>query len=463
MLEDRQGNEVRNPMFILTEEEKLSIKSEVEAMPLSERHKQVRKEIYAAFHVIKKTLGHKWYEKAFKNYMQEDDIKKTGSNLDDLFYLNPSVCLLSDFLIGEYPEIYLKICQFAYFINELWTKTNVKVKIDDYVRQERRRDLSFENFQKFFFELETAFFWVKNNFDVEFIPKGKTETPDFKIISSQGITYVECKKKNDFTAIEQRFEKSARNISNKILEYMQKLRVNFEVEIKVEKEIAVSEIDSIVSVVDKAFASGAECFAENLGSISIQGKKLMNYGVTQLLKDIPDATKPPPSVGTKYIFELFNPLNKKRQIISTLGCPNVNPFPIDTPIANFKRVIFHAAFIPNKGQTILHSVEDSSQLRLSGVGGSILAIETALNESKEGQILMKQVFDSLPEIVGNMPYVSAVLLLTTGTVKDDENQSMKAYKIPHAYTNPFATHTLPENVDTALRTGKCSYNISFFT
>jgi hypothetical protein len=189
----------------------------------------------------------------------------------------------------------------------------------------------------------------------------------------------------------------------------------------------------------------------------------MNYGVTQLLKDIPDATKPPPSIGTKYIFELFNPLDQRKQIISTFGCPNVNPFPIDAPIANFKRVIFHAAFIPNKVQTILHSVEDSSQLRLSGVGGSILTIETALNEGKEGQVLMKQVFDSLPEIVRNMPHVSAVLLLTTGTVKDDENQFMKAYKIPHAYTNPFATHILPENVDTALRAGKCSYDISFFT
>jgi hypothetical protein len=449
-------------MLILTEEEKRSIKSEVEAMPLSERHKQVRQEIYAAVHVIKKTLGQKWYEKAFKNYLQEDDIKKTGSNAEDLFYLNPSVRLLSDFLIGEYPEIYLKICQFAYFINELWTKTNVKVKIDDYIQQERKRDLSLENFQKFFFELETAFFWLKNNFDVEFIPKSRTETPDFKIVTSQGITFIECKKKNDFNAIEQRFEKSARNISNKILEYMQKLRVNFEIEIKVEKEITLPEIDSIVSVIDKVFASGVECFAENLGSISIQGKKLENYGVTQLLKDIPDATKPPPSLGTKFIFELFNPLNERRQIISTFGCPNVKPFPIDTPITNFKRVIFHAAFIPNKVQTILYSLEDTSQLRLSGVGGSILAIETALNESKEGQILTKQVFDSLPKIAENMPHVSAFLLLTTGTGKDDENQSMKAYKVPRAYINPFATHTLPENVDTALREGKCSYNISFF-
>jgi tRNA U38,U39,U40 pseudouridine synthase TruA len=70
----RQGIEIINPMSLLTEEEKLSIKLKVEAMPLSERHKQVRKEIFAAFRIIEKTLGHEWYEKALKKYVQETDI-----------------------------------------------------------------------------------------------------------------------------------------------------------------------------------------------------------------------------------------------------------------------------------------------------------------------------------------------------------------------------------------------------
>jgi hypothetical protein len=365
-------------------------------------------------------------------------------------------------LIGEFPENYLRICQFAYFINELWGRTNVKVKIEDYVRQERRIDVSLENFQRFFFELEYAFFWLRNGFRVEFIPKERIETPDFKIISPQGITYIECKRKDTFIPVEQRFSNAAKNIGATIFDCMENLKVNYEVEIKVEQEIKSSEVDSIMSVISKAFASGGASFTENLGGISIQGKKLLNYGLTQLLKDVTDASKPP-LVGTKHIFEHFNLLNKPFQFISTIGCPNVNPFPIDTPIANFKRVIIYAAFIPNKVQTVLNSVKDSSQLSLSGVGGSILAIETALNESEEEQALMKQVFDSLPAIVGNMPYVSTVLLLTVQTIENKDNQTMSACKTRHIYTNPLATNKLPNDVEVALRESKCSYNISFFT
>jgi hypothetical protein len=177
--------EISNLMPVLTEEEKLSIKLKVEAMPLGERHKQVRKEIHAALLIIRKTFGYQWYGKAFKNY-QEDNVSQPifnagttdikyyysgwGTNLNQLineeshsnlhgYHYFPSVIPLSDFFIGEYPENYLKICQFAYFINELWERTNVKVKIKDYIRQERRmEELSLEKFEKFFFELETAFF-----------------------------------------------------------------------------------------------------------------------------------------------------------------------------------------------------------------------------------------------------------------------------------------------------------------
>ena len=487
----KQRNKISKLVPVLSQEEKLSIKSKVEAMPLDERHKLVRKEIHAALLIIEKTLGHQWYGKAFKNY-QEDNVsqhsinagttdlkyyysgwgtnlnqlinKESHSNLDGYHYF-PSVIALSDFFIGEYPENYLKICQFAFFINELWERTNAKVKINDYVRQERRmEELSLENFSKFFFELELAFFWIKNGFRVEFIPKGTTETPDFKIVSPQGITNVECKKKNELIPIEQRFGSFAKIIGRRLFECMEELKVNYEIDIKADQEIKSSEIEPIVSTISKALANNLECFTESMEHITIQGKKLLSYGKIELLKDIPDATKPAPSVGTRHILELFNPQDKKGRFISTHGCPNVEPYSPDTPLANFKRVIISAAssFIPNKVQSILNSVKDSTQLRSSGLGGSVLAIETALNEGKEAQDIIKQVFDSLPTIVETAPFLSAILILTRETIKDDNNQTIAAYKKPHVYKNPLATNPLPNDVEIAMKEGKCKYNISFF-
>jgi hypothetical protein len=483
-------SELISLMPFLTEEDKRSIESSVDRMHLEERHKLVRKEIFAALRIIEKTLGHQWYEKALKNYVQQGDIpqpsffngtnnikekysawgsnitqyisKKNRSNLDTVYYINPQNQLLSDFLIGEYPEIYLKLCDFAYFISELWARTNVKIKIDDYVSQERRVEPSLEIFQRFFFELKQAYFWIKNGFRVEFIPKGKTGTPDFKIISPQGVTYIECKKKDVFTALEHRFQNSARSISHRLFDRMESLKVNYEIEIRTEKEISQSKADSIISVIFKVLGSGVKQFTQNLDNISIQGKKLSDYGTTQILRDIPSASKPPP-LGTKFIFEHFIPLNKPFQIVSTAGCPNVEPFPPDTPIANFKRIIIHAAFIPNKVQTILNSIKDSTQLSLSGVGGSILAIETALSESEQEQALMKEIFDNLPAILKGMPYVSAIVLTTIRTTKDDNNQTIKIVTTPHIYTNPFASNKLPKDVEFAMKQGKCAYNISFFS
>jgi hypothetical protein len=134
------------------------------------------------------------------------------------------------------------------------------------------------------------------------------------------------------------------------------------------------------------------------------------------------------------------------------------------PVANFKRVIISAAssYIPNKVQTILNSVNDSTQLRSSGTGGSILTIETALNEGTGAQDILKQVFDTLPTTIENMPFLSAILILTREMVKDDNNQTIQACKKPHVYKNPSATNALPNDVESAMKEGKCKYSISFF-
>jgi hypothetical protein len=427
-------------MPILTPEDKHSIESSVGAMHLEERHKLVRKEIFAALRIIEKTLGHEWYEKALKNYVQQDDV------------LQPSFFNGTNNIKEKYSAWGSSATQYT---------TNVKIKIEDYVHQERRGEPTLENFQRFFFELKTAYFWIKNGFSVEFIPKGKTETPDFKIVSPKGVTYIECKRKDVFTPMEKRFEIFAKNLSFRIFDCMESLKVNYGVEIKAEKEISRSEAESIISIINKAFESGMN-FTENLGGISIEGKKLLNYGTVQILGDVNTAPQPP-TIGTKFYFSHFNPLTKPYQFVSTAGCPNVEPFPADTRITNFKKLIVHAAFKPNKVQTVLNSVTDFTQLSLSGTGGSILAIETALTESDQELALMKQVFDNLPSILGNVPYVSAVWLLTIRTVNDEENQSIRIVTTPHVYDNPQATNKLLEDVEFALRQGKCGYNISFFS
>jgi hypothetical protein len=113
-------------------------------------------------------------------------------------------------------------------------------------------------------------------------------------------------------------------------------------------------------------------------------------------------------------------------------------------------------------QTILYSVKDFTQLKSSGLGGSILTIEVALNESEEAQGIIKQVFDNLPSLIEKAPFLSAVAILTREIHKDDSNQTITACKKPHIYKNPSAINPLPNDVETALKEGKCRYNISFF-
>lgn len=270
-------------MTILTHEEKRSILFKAQSMAGGDKGKKCNlQELGAALSIIEKTLGRKWYQKSGKNLIPQTPTSPP-SNYNFLLEeqkLPPITALLR----GGLPENYGRIIQFASYIKELWNQTNIEEKIRDYERQERRGEISFDHFNRFFFELKVAASCKRKGLSVSFIPKQQKITPDLQLTSPQGTTYLECKKKDPQTKLEKEISDRYQKIETMILNNMNKLKLNYSVNITFDKEIEDADITPAVTIANQNFLKKSSYFKEYLGKISVEGKQLTDYNVIQSSK-----------------------------------------------------------------------------------------------------------------------------------------------------------------------------------
>jgi len=169
------------------EEGRKAIKNWVEKYT-SDKHDYKRienlTELAAAKSIIMSFLGDKWWFIAAKE-LQGDKVETLSDELSALSYY-----------LDKQPEKYIRIAYFALLIKELLGKSNVLQKLKHYSKQGIRKKISKDLFDSTFFELKMAHYYASRGFKIEFIKESTiTPLPDFKILSKNGYTYVECKKK----------------------------------------------------------------------------------------------------------------------------------------------------------------------------------------------------------------------------------------------------------------------------
>jgi len=425
-------------MTILTDEEKRSILFKAQSMAGGDKGKKWNlQELGAALRIIEKTLGRKWYQKSGKNLIPKKPTSPP-SNYDFLLEkqkLPPITALLR----GGLPESYARIVQFASFIKELWNQTNIEEKIREYEHQERRGDISFDHFNRFFFELKVAAFCKRKGLSVYFIPKQQKTTPDLKLTSPQGTTYIECKKKDPQTKLEKEISDRYQKIETMILNNMNKLKLNYFVEITFDKEIEDVDITPAVTIANQNFLKKSKYFKEYLGKISVEGKQLTDYNVVQSSKNIPEL--PDISIVQHFSWSAETPH------VPTRSSDLFKLREIDVPIHNVRIVAIYSSFKHSKVQSILNSVKDASDQLLKSSGYGIVAIEVSLG--KNAQAELQQVFDGLPTLVESMPHVSAVIFFIEQTW--EEGEFINKRTIFHGYVNPSASKKLPQDIEVALK------------
>jgi len=141
-------------------------------------------QVIAGLRIINKILGCEWYQKA------KDDINN-DPNLN-----SPRKHPLADLLRFNQPEKLVRLLNFANFLRNLYGKTNLEEKIQDYVRKEKRVSITTESFEKIYTELKVANYFSQRGLQVKFIKEVKSsKTPDIEVNAQDGSAVVECKRK----------------------------------------------------------------------------------------------------------------------------------------------------------------------------------------------------------------------------------------------------------------------------
>jgi hypothetical protein len=425
-------------MAILTDEEKRAILFRAQRDGHDREQKWNLQELGAALKIIEKTLGKQWYQKAGKNLFPEMPTKPP-SNYNYLLEeqkLSPITALLRSGL----PENYGRIIAFAVYIKQLWNRTNIEQKIADYERQERRGEIAFDHFNRFFFELKVAAFLNKKGLSVNFIPKQPKTTPDLKVTSPQGETFIECKKKDPQIEIEKRVSAKYQKVETEILNYMQQLTLNYSISIKFAKEITDNDIPQIVAIVYRNLLKQLKYFKEDIGNISIEGKQLMSHNWVHSSKEIPELPDP----FTAQHFSMSAESNSPEKPYDLVKLREGNMI-----IRNFRIVSTYSSFIPSKVKSILDSITDASDQLLKSNAYGIVTVEISLG--KNGQTELQKVLDSLPSLLENKPHINAVILFVEQTF----NQGVFTHLSTQffGYFNPSAINKLPEDIEKVLRAG----------
>lgn len=425
-------------MAILSDEEKRSILLKAQSMAGSDKGKKWNlQELGAALMIIEKTFGKQWYQKSGKNLIPQIPTNPP-SNYNYLLEkqeLPPITALLRSGL----PENYSRIVQFASYIRELWNQTNIEEKIKDYEYQERRREISFDHFNRFFFELKVAASCKRRGLNVSFIPKQKEKTPDFQVTSPQGKTYIECKKKDPQTKIERDISDWCQKIETALLNRMLELKLNYSIKITFNKEIKQTDISPVVEIANQNLLRQQKHFKEDLGNVSVEGEQLTNHDIVQSSKNIPETPDLLLVQHFTWSAEIQNIPEQTSELFKLRE--------IDTPIRNFRIVAIYSSFTPSKVQSILNSVKDAGNQLLESYGYGVAAIEISL--VKNSQAELQTILSNLPMLLETLPHISAVILFIEQTL--NEGEFIHKRTIFHGYVNPSAANKLPQDIETALR------------
>lgn len=426
-------------MAILTDEEKRSILLRAKAMAGNDKEKRWNlQELGAALRIIEKTLGKQWYQKSGKNlFVQPSATPPLNYNyLLERQKLPPITALLR----GGLPENYARIIQFASYIKELWNGTSIEEKIRDYERQERRREISFDHFNRFFFELKVATDCKRKGLDVYFIPKQAKKTPDLRISSSRGATYIECKKKDPQTKLEKEISDICQEIETNILNQMLELRMNYSIGVTFRKKIERSDINPVLSKVNKILSKQPNNINKSFGNVSIEVKNLTDIDVIQSSNSLPKL----PDFSTVQHFTWAGEVQK----LDVEPIDMIKLREIGVPVRNYRQVAIYSPFIPSKVQTILNSVKDTSEQLLDSNVNGVAAIEISLS-NRNAELDLQQLFANLPKALEEMPHVNAVIFFIELTLKEGAYISTKT--IFHGFINPVASTKLPKDIEEALK------------
>jgi len=141
-------------------------------------------QVIAGLRIINKILGNEWYQKA-----KDDMVNDTNSN-------NTEEHPIADLLRFNQPEKLVRLLNFANFLRNLYGKTNLEEKIQNYVRKEKRVSITTERFEKLYTELKVANYFSQRDLQVKFIKEDKSsKTPDIQVDAPDGSAVVECKRK----------------------------------------------------------------------------------------------------------------------------------------------------------------------------------------------------------------------------------------------------------------------------
>jgi hypothetical protein len=434
-------------MAILSDEEKRVILLRALSLAGNDQRKKYNlQELGAALRIIEKTLGNQWYQKSGKNLIPQTP-KNIPSNYNFLLE-NQELPPITALLRSGLPENYSRIIQFASYVKELWNQTNIEEKIRDYEYQERKREISFDHFNRFFFELKVAASCKRRGLSVSFIPKQKRKTPDFQVTSPQGATYIECKKKDAQTKIERDISENCQKIEAELLNHLLELKLNYSIKIKFNKEIKNVDVNPVVNMAYQSLLKREKRFNEDLDNISIEGEQLTGHDVVQSSKSLPESPDLLLVQHFSWSAEMQNAPDRTSELFELRE--------IDTQIRNFRIVAIYSSFVPSKVQSILSSIKDAGSQLLESTGHGIAAIEISL--ARNGSAELQTILNSLPSLLEKLPHISAVILFLEQTLK--EGEFIRKRTIFHGYVNPAASNKLPKDIETALRTSETIVNRS---
>lgn len=429
-------------MAILTNEEKRSIlfraQTDFRRYGGSEKTYQ---ELYAALKIIEKTFGEQWYQKATKGL----SVKMPAGIPSDHNYLleEDKSPPLTRLLKGGVPSNIARIIQFATYIQELSNSTNVQDKLNDYLNQERRVELSFGHFTRLLFELKVASVYERRGLGIHFLPKQKRVTPDFAVSSPLGRTYVECKRKD----IDVKLSKELNDIYGRIIvgiqNEMSQLKLNYSVKVLLEKEAKIEDIKPAISMAHNNLIQKQEYFKTSYDAITIEGTRLAGHDVVHSSKEIPEIPYEPTLRNFDYYAEC-----------------NVHPPPLhdflslrksDLPVRNFRDVVIYSTFYASIVQSILYSIKDASNQLLESSGYGVVAIEISFDRTiASAEPEVKKVVESVPTLLVSMPHISAIFLFLEEVFNDAGNIHRRTTCL--RFFNPSTSHKLPEDLEKIMKT-----------
>jgi hypothetical protein len=142
-------------------------------------------ELDLALVTIKTVMGHEWYDTVLKEY--PDTTTQRYKN----FVRSTAVHPLSQALWSGQPEDYIRVIQLGIYLNQLWRNDNSNRLLD------KIKELRQYSFHHTYYELKIAAHFDQRMSNISFIPRETgLKTPDFRIDSTDGFAFAECKRRD---------------------------------------------------------------------------------------------------------------------------------------------------------------------------------------------------------------------------------------------------------------------------